>query len=105
MTLWFATQAYLHDDCPNMTLNPPDGQGHVDAPPSAPCHPTAALENPPPRAPRATAVAFPLNPAPKPPSGKATLGNPAPVAPQGKAVDTTTNPPPKAPGGGKAEDV
>jgi hypothetical protein len=104
MTLYFATQAYLHDDDLSSIL-PVDGMAAVDPRPLPPCGPIAAVANPAPRAPTAMAVAFPLNPIPLPPSGKATLENPAPVAPQGKAVDQTPNPPPKAPGGGKAEDV
>jgi hypothetical protein len=103
MTLYFATQAYLHDDDLSSIL-PVTGQAAVDPNPLPPCDPIATLENPPPRAPIAQAVAFPLNPIPRPPTGKATLENPAPVAPQGKAVDQNPNPPPKPPKG-KAEDV
>lgn len=103
MTLYFATQAYLHDDCPNDLL-PPDGSGMFDPPPKAPSG-KASLANPVPLPPRGAAVASPLNPNPRPPTGKATLENPVPVAPKGSAVDQTPNPPPKAPGGGTAEDV
>jgi len=104
MTLWFATQAYLHDDDLSKIL-PVDGGAVVDPAPKPPCAPLATLADPLPRAPQGMAVASPLNPKPRPPKGKATLENPAPVAPAGKAVDETPDPPPKAPSGGKAEDV
>jgi len=104
MTLYFATQAYLHDDDLSLIL-PVDGMAVVDALPKPPCDPKATLADPLPVPPQGMAVASPLNPKPRPPKGKATLENPVPVAPTGKAVDDTPDPPPKAPGGGKAEDV
>jgi len=103
MTLQFATQAYLHDDCPNDLL-PPDGQGIVDPPPKA-VGGKATAENPAPKPPIASAVASPFNPNPRPPTGKATLENPPPVPVRGAAVDDTPDPPPKPPSGGKAEDI